>query len=73
MVRPPSKFCRERGQSSDGVRPSGIEGSAKCARFFLVKNSDLAAQFRQPSNWKAFGLIDAKTVERYENNWDILR
>jgi hypothetical protein len=43
------------------------------ARFFVVKNSDLAAQFRQPPTWKAFGFIDAKSVEKHEDNWDILR
>ena len=51
----------------------GDERSEKSARFFVVKNSDLAAQFRQPSNWKPFGFIDANTVEKYEDNWDILR
>jgi hypothetical protein len=43
------------------------------ARFFVVKNSDLAAQFRQPPTWKAFGFIDVKSVEKYEDNWDILK
>jgi hypothetical protein len=43
------------------------------ARFFVVKNSDLAAQFRQPPTWKTFGFIDAESVEKYEDNWDILR
>jgi hypothetical protein len=43
------------------------------ARFFVVKNSDLASEFRQPPAWKAFGFIDAKSVEKYENNWEILR
>ena len=42
------------------------------ARFFVVKNSDLAGQFRQPPNWKAFGFIDVESVEKYENNWDVL-
>ena len=42
------------------------------ARFFVVKNSDLAGQFRQPPNWKAFGFIDVQSVEKYENNWDVL-
>jgi hypothetical protein len=42
------------------------------ARFFVVKNSDLAAQFRQPPTWKAFGFIDVKSVDKYEDNWDIL-
>ena len=43
------------------------------ARFFVVKNSDLAAQFRQPPTWKAFGFIDVKSVEKYEDNWDLLK
>jgi hypothetical protein len=51
----------------------GLERNTKFARFFVVKNSDLAAQFRQPPNWKAFGFIDAKMVKKYEDNWNILR
>ena len=51
----------------------GVERRVKSPRFFVVKNSDLAAQFRQPPNWNAFGFIDAKTVEHYEDNWGILR
>ena len=43
------------------------------ARFFVVKNSDLAAQFRQPPTWKSFGFIDVKSVEKYEDNWDLLK
>jgi hypothetical protein len=43
------------------------------ARFFVVKNSDLASEFRQPPTWKAFGFIDAKSVEKYEGNWEILK
>ena len=51
----------------------GAESSSPPARFFVVKNRDLAAQFRQPPTWKAFGFIDAKSIEKYEDNWDILR
>jgi hypothetical protein len=51
----------------------GLERSVKSARFFVAKNSDLAAQFRQPPTSKPIGLIDAKSVEKYENNWEILR
>jgi hypothetical protein len=47
--------------------------AAMPARFFVVKNSDVAAQFRQPPTWKAFGFMDAKSVEKYEDNWDILK
>ena len=43
------------------------------ARFFVAKNRDLAAQLRQPPSWNTFGFIDAKSVEKYENNWDILK
>jgi hypothetical protein len=43
------------------------------ARFFVVKNGDLVSQVRQPPTWKTFGFIDAKSVEKYEDNWDILR
>lgn len=47
--------------------------TATPARFFVVKNCDVAAQFRQPPTWKAFGFMDAKSVEKYEDNWEILR
>ena len=43
------------------------------ARFFVVKNRDLATDVRQPPTWKAFGFIDVKSVEKYENNWDLLK
>jgi hypothetical protein len=43
------------------------------ARFFVVKNKDLAAHFRQPPTWKALGFIDAQFVEKYEDNWELLR
>src|SRR4029077_3279362 len=49
----------------------GVE-TATPARFFVVKNSDLAVQFRQPPTWKAFGFIDVKSVEKYEDNWGVL-
>jgi hypothetical protein len=45
----------------------------RSARFFVAKNSDLVSRVRQPPTWNAFGLIDEKSVEKYEDNWDILR
>jgi hypothetical protein len=48
-------------------------GGVTAARFFVVKNSDLATHLRQPPTWKAFGFIDVQSVEKYENNWDLLR
>jgi len=50
----------------------GAEAVA-AARFFVVKNSDLATHLRQPPTWKAFGFIDVESVEKYEDNWDILK
>ena len=46
--------------------------AATPARFFVAKNSDLPAQFRQPPTWKVFGFTDVESVEKYEDNWDIL-
>jgi hypothetical protein len=60
----------------------GIERNTKSARFFVTKNSDLMARFRQTSNWKdirkppnrkAYGYIDSNSVEKYEDNWGILK
>ena len=47
--------------------------AATPTRFFVVKNGDLATHVRQPPTWKAFGFIDVKSVEKYEDNWDILK
>jgi hypothetical protein len=46
--------------------------AATLARFFVVTNRDLATHVRQPPTWKAFGFIDVESVEKYEDNWDIL-
>ena len=51
----------------------GLERGIRSARFFVARNSDLAAQFRQPPTSNPIGFIDAKSVEKYEDNWDILR
>ncbi len=50
-----------------------LERGVKSARFFVVRNGDLAAQFRQPPTYRPIGVIDAKSVEKYENNWEIFR
>ena len=51
----------------------GLEGGIKSARFFVTRNSDLAAQFRQPPTSNPIGFIDAKSVEKYEDNWEVLK
>jgi hypothetical protein len=50
-----------------------LERGIPTTRFFVVKNSDLAAQFRQPPTSNPIGFIDTKSVEQYEDNWEILR
>jgi hypothetical protein len=50
----------------------GIEKSAS-PRFFLAKNSELQPIFRQPKTWVTFGFIDVEAMEKYENNWGVLR
>ena len=50
-----------------------LERGIKSTRFFVARNRDLAAQFRQPPTSKPIAFIDAKSVEKYEDNWDILR
>jgi len=51
----------------------GLERGIRSTRFFVARNSDLAAQFRQPPTSNPIAFIDAKSVEKYEDNWDILR
>lgn len=51
----------------------GLERGMRSTRFFVVRNSDLAAQFRQPPTSNPIAFIDAKSVEKYEDNWGILR
>jgi hypothetical protein len=51
----------------------GLERGVKSARFFVARNRDLTARFRRPSTTNPIGFIDAKSVEQYEDNWEILR
>ena len=51
----------------------GLERGIWSARFFVARNSDLAAQFRQPPTSNPIGFIDAQSVEKYEDNREILR
>ncbi len=51
----------------------GARSNSNSARFFVVRNSDLQINLRQPHNWSSFGFIDLEAVEQYEDNWDLLR
>lgn len=51
----------------------GLSRGVKAARFFVARNRDLAARFRRSPTSNPIGFIDARSIEKYENNWDILR
>jgi hypothetical protein len=51
----------------------GLERGGKSARFFVARNRDLAARFRRSPTSNPIVLIDAKSVEQYEDNWEILK
>jgi hypothetical protein len=51
----------------------GLKRGAKSARFFVARNSDLAGGFRRSPTSNPIGFIDAKSLEQYEDNWEILR
>ena len=40
------------------------------ARFFVVRNSDLANLFRESPTAQAFLFVDAKLLNKYEDKWD---
>jgi hypothetical protein len=41
------------------------------ARFFIVRNRELAALVHYPPNWSEQGFMPLKAVEPYENRWEI--
>jgi hypothetical protein len=51
----------------------GLGKNRTSARFFVTKNSDVEVELRQPPDWLDFGFIDVEAVERYEDNWDLLK
>ncbi len=51
----------------------GIDKLRNCARFFVTRASDMESSFRQPLDWREFGFVDVEAVEKYEDNWDLLK
>lgn len=51
----------------------GPPENKKSARFFITKNSDVAANPHYPVGWKKNGFLKLSAVEQYENRWDALR
>jgi hypothetical protein len=48
------------------------EHGTQTARFFVARNRDLIAMFHESSTGRAFVPIDAKSLEQYEDRWDVL-
>lgn len=51
----------------------GAESNEKLARFFIVRNRDVAEHPHYPDGWPKNGFLKLRAVEAYENNWAILR
>ena len=46
----------------------------KPVRYFVARNRDLVSEVSTPANWEKThtGFMALKSIERYENNWDLL-
>jgi hypothetical protein len=56
--------------------PSSIASSwadPDYARFFVTKNGDMVTELRQLPDWLDFGFINVEAVERYKDNWGLLK
>jgi hypothetical protein len=51
----------------------GSEDRERTARFFVTSKGDLATVLRESPTDEAFVSIDAKSLDEYENNWDVLK
>lgn len=50
----------------------GSESCAHAVRYFIAKNSDVAAHADPPKQWKDYGFMSLKALEPFENKWDAL-
>jgi hypothetical protein len=73
MVCPQFPLYWSLGKTSHGLRSPCPRKKQDSARFFVTKNSDMETELRQPPDWLDFGFIDLEAVERYEDNWDLLK
>ena len=39
----------------------------------MTKNGDMETELRQLPDWLDFGFIDVEAVERYKDNWGLLK
>jgi hypothetical protein len=50
----------------------GKEDGLQPPRFFIARNSSLASKVSRQQDWEKSGFMTLKSVEKYENRWDIL-
>ncbi len=50
----------------------GKEDGRKQVRYFIARNRDVARSVSCPPKWKLNGFMMLKSIEKYENRWDIL-
>jgi hypothetical protein len=50
----------------------GREDGSKPVRFFIARNSDLAARIHCPKGWPVNGFMPLKAVAQHEDQWDAL-
>jgi hypothetical protein len=50
----------------------GKEDGSKQVRYFVARNRDLAKHVSTPPNWEKNAFMMLKSLEAYENRWDIL-
>lgn len=51
----------------------GAEENEKPARFFMARNSEIAAQVHYPDGWAKNGFLRYRAIEQFENRWQLLR
>ena len=51
----------------------GREDARKPVRYFITKNRDVSAKVHKPRKWKYNAFMSRRAVEKYENNWDLLK
>lgn len=69
------KLASFNGDSRKQVTVYVLLGSVDCqkaVRFFVTRNSGLAKHVHRPSGWRKNGFMSMKSIERYENRWDLL-
>jgi hypothetical protein len=50
----------------------GREDARKPVRYFITKNRHIAAHVSSPPKWKLNAFMMLKSIEKYEDRWDIL-